>query len=69
MIPQNYNDWQHCITVDCKIEMTPQYVAERLKILSDERHDETKNFVKLYGQTHCQNVVAWFRQFQSLSKN
>lgn len=62
MIPQSYNDWLRCITVDCKIDMTPQYVAERIAILSDAKQAETQNFKKLYGEAHLQNVVAWFGQ-------
>ena len=62
MIPQTYNDWQRCITVDCRIELTADYVAQRLAILGDERQAETQNFIKLYGKAHCQNVVAWFKQ-------
>ena len=62
MIPTFYNDWLHCITVDCKIEMTPQYIAERISILSNTAHQETLNFRKLYGDVHHQNVVAWFKQ-------
>ena len=62
MIPQSYNKWLYCITVDCKIEMTPQYVAERIAILSDVKQAETQNFRKLYGEGHYQNVVSWFKQ-------
>ena len=62
MIPQSYDAWLNCITVDCKIEMTPQYVTERIRILSNTKDAETQNFKKLYGEAHLQNIVAWFHQ-------
>ncbi|MDD1651166.1 MAG: hypothetical protein LUO80_12375 [Methylococcaceae bacterium] len=33
-MPTHYTGWRECITVHCGIPLTPDYVAERLKILS-----------------------------------
>jgi hypothetical protein len=62
MIPQNYEQWRHCITVSCKIPMTRDYVSERLVVWANPDHEESLRFRKLDGQRHYQNVLAWFRQ-------
>ena len=49
-LPQNYQEWQHCITVDCGINLTPDYVNQRLLALNDKKDYHTKKFVKLYGE-------------------
>ena len=68
MIPRTYEDWQHCITVDCGITLTKAFVLERISILSDEDHPETKRFVQLYGDAHRRGVLGWYeRTLNSLS--
>lgn len=69
MIPHNYADWLRCITVDCGIQLTSTYVAERLHELTDAKHLKTVEFTRLYGQQHTQNVVRWFEQVQNEMTN
>jgi len=38
------------------------YVVSRLAILSIPESEETRRFRNLYGDTHWQNVLAWFQQ-------
>jgi hypothetical protein len=38
------------------------YVDSRLALLSIPESEETRRFRKLYGDTHWQNVLAWFQQ-------
>lgn len=64
MIPQTFQEWQRCITVDCGIELNAAYVAERIKILSDAQHQETIKFSARYGEAHTRQVLRWFRQVQ-----
>lgn len=64
MIPHTYADWLRCVTVDCGIKLTSEYIAERLRELSDEKHPKTVEFIRLYGQQHTQNVLCWFEQVQ-----
>ncbi|MFZ1694331.1 MAG: hypothetical protein WAT74_14120 [Flavobacteriales bacterium] len=59
MIPRTYEDWHRCITVDCGITLTKAFVLERIAILSDEEHQETKRSIQLYGDPHRRGVVAW----------
>jgi len=60
MIPQSYEQWQHCITVQCGIALTPDYVGARLRVWQDENAEETRRFRRLYGDAHWRSVCAWF---------
>ena len=64
VIPQNYEEWRHCITVDCGLELTPQYIAQRTEALQNEKDYYTQQYVKLYGPQYLQQVLAWFVQAQ-----
>ena len=65
VIPYNYEIWHHCITVDCDLELTPDYIEERISSLQDTNNFRTKQFVKLYGDQHRENVLSWFKQAQN----
>jgi hypothetical protein len=62
MIPRTFEEWRRCITVECGIGLTSAYVAERLKVLENERAPETVKFRKRYGDAHWRSVVAWFER-------
>ncbi|WP_325346884.1 hypothetical protein [Xylophilus sp.] len=62
MIPRTYDQWRHCITVECGIALTPEYAAGRLAVWNDPECDETQRFRKLYGDAHWNRVRAWFQQ-------
>ncbi len=64
IIPYNYTSWHHCITVDCKIELTAGFVQQRIRALEDSKDFRTQQFVKLYGEPHRKNVLVWFKQAQ-----
>ncbi|MEO1269090.1 MAG: hypothetical protein AAFX99_13395 [Myxococcota bacterium] len=59
---ENYENWKHCITVQCKIKLTPEYVAKRIAALSNERDPMTARFIKLYGDEHRKRTMGWFEQ-------
>lgn len=61
-IPQNYDEWRHCITVKCGIPLTPEYIAERINSLQDGTDFRTRQFLEIYGQQYHQQVLAWFHQ-------
>jgi len=65
MIPHTYADWLRCITVDCRIQLTADYIRERLTEMSDLKHPKTVEFTRLYGQQHTDNVLRWFEQAQN----
>ncbi|MEM7136035.1 MAG: hypothetical protein AAF500_05615 [Myxococcota bacterium] len=59
---ENYEQWKHCITVECHIPLTPEYVASRIAALRDERDPTTARFVALYGDSYRLRTVGWFEQ-------
>ena len=65
MIPQNYAQWHHCITVECGLELTPDFIDERLAALNNQKDQHTQHFVRLYGEQYLQAVIAWFQQAQN----
>lgn len=62
MIPQTYEQWHHCITIECGIELTRAFAEERLKIWRDPNHEETQRFERIYGAAHRARVLQWFER-------
>jgi hypothetical protein len=61
-IPYNYETWHHCITVDCKIDITKKFVEERISALQNTKDFRTRQFVQLYGDQHRKDVLGWLQQ-------
>jgi len=61
-IPQNYEQWHHCITVECGLSLTTEFIDERIMSMQDKNTFRTKQFVQLYGSQYHQQVLAWFHQ-------
>lgn len=59
-LPKTYAEWRHCITVDCGIELTTQFIEARLRALGDPADSHTARFVELYGEGHRDQVIEWF---------
>ena len=57
-----YDDWRHCITIDCGLALTPAFVRGRLTELRDTAAWDTQRFVKTWGEEHRQRVIAWFER-------
>lgn len=62
VIPRTYDQWRRCITVDCGITLTPDYIEQRLRTLADTDDYATRRFIELYGDDHHRAVVGWFEQ-------
>ncbi len=62
MIPQNYDQWKHCIEVECGIVLSIDYLTGRLTSLNKLQSEETIRFINLYGHLHHQNITGWFKQ-------
>jgi hypothetical protein len=62
MIPRSFDEWYHCITVDCGIALSGSYITKRIRVLSDPAHPETKKFTARYGEAHTRQVVCWLQQ-------
>jgi len=63
-ILQNYEQWKHCITIDCGIQLTEEYISKRISLLQNNNDYYTQQFVKLYGQQYLNKVLNWFIQAQ-----
>ena len=68
IIPNNFAEWKHCITVECGLELTPEYIEQRIEALQTEKDHYTQQFTRLYGEQHLNRVLAWFRQTQTEAK-
>lgn len=60
MIPRNYQEWHHCIVNECRIELTEQFIQQRLDVLNNSSHQETRRLIHLYGQEHLEKLITWF---------
>ena len=62
MIPQSFDEWKKCITVNCGIALSAEFVEKRISVLSNPNHPSTKQFVRLYGEQYRNIVVHWFKR-------
>ena len=62
VIPETYEQWHHCITVECGIPLTTQYVSQRLEVWKNENNEESRRFRGLYGDAHWRAVTGWFER-------
>lgn len=65
IVPQSYEAWHHCITVECGLNLRPDFIKERIESLQDDKDFRTQQFIRLYGQPHRQAVLNWFKQAQN----
>ena len=61
-IPKTYAEWEHCITVQCGIPLTADFVAGRIKALEDPKDFRTQKFIEYWGEEHHAKTLDWFRQ-------
>ena len=61
-VPRTYEEWEHCITVQCGIPLTPDFIARRIEALEDESDFRTRNFIETWGEAHHAKTLGWFRQ-------
>ena len=60
--PKTYEQWRHCITVECCIPLTRAFVAQRLAVWRNVQLEETARFRRLYGDTHWRSVIGWLER-------
>lgn len=65
VIPTNYQEWEHCITVECGIPLTSGYIAERIEALENKSDHHTQKFLEEYGEAHLTRTLGWFREAQT----
>jgi hypothetical protein len=61
-IPQTYEQWRYCITVQCEIPLTRAFAEDRLAVSANPAADETRRFEQLYGVAHRERVRQCFAQ-------
>lgn len=64
-VPETYEQWRHCIEVDCGLELTADFIDERLEALRNSRDHHTNRFLAIWGQQHHSCVVQWFQRAQA----
>lgn len=62
IFPETYEQWHHCITVECGIPLTSEFVAQRLEVWRNEQAEETVRFRRLYGDAYWHMVIGWFER-------
>jgi hypothetical protein len=62
LFPSNYASWRYCIELKCNQRLTPEFVQTRIAVLSDPQHEESRRFIKLYGEPWREQVLVWFQQ-------
>ena len=60
-VPGSYEEWVHCITVECGLKLDPSYIQTRIAALNDPRQEHTRQFTRLYGDAHRERVIQWFQ--------
>jgi hypothetical protein len=64
-MPRTYREWKDCIERDGTAQISPEFVATRIIILSDDRAEETRAFRGCYGDAYLCKVIAWFQLLQA----
>ncbi|MEJ5055918.1 hypothetical protein [Sphingobacterium sp. MYb382] len=65
MIPETYEQWFTCITIDCELSLSKAFAKARLSVYEDRTNPETQRFIKLYGEAHLLNIIHWFKQYDN----
>ena len=61
-VPTTYEEWKHCITVECGIPLTIGYVKERIVALGNNKDLHTQKFLQIWGAAHHAQTLAWFQR-------
>ena len=61
-IPGSYEEWVQCITVKCKIALTPEFARARLAALASPQSAEAVTFAARYGEAHLTRIIEWYRR-------
>ncbi len=58
----SYKEWHDAMANRCKISLTPEYCAERVRALQDPSDAATTQFLELYGRAYRDKVIGWFQR-------
>jgi len=62
IIPQNYEERRHCIAVERGLELSANFIEQRISALQDNSQHCSK-----YGSQHHQRVLGWFMRARKTS--
>ena len=62
IFPRHFMAWKHCITEKCKIDLSKEYVLERIEKLSNPSSKERQTFIDKYGEHWTSTVLGYFKQ-------
>ncbi|MCH2191376.1 MAG: hypothetical protein MK188_10670 [Gammaproteobacteria bacterium] len=65
IIPTNFEEWKHCIEVECGLKLSKQFIEMRIKSMEDSTEHYTQQFIKRYGNQYHLQVLGWFRTAHS----
>lgn len=65
MLPQTFEQWKNCIINQCKIQLSKDFINNRLMVYTDVNNSETKKFTSLYGVTHLKNIIYWLQKAEN----
>ena len=62
MTPGTYDEWRHCIEVQCGLRLTPDFIKLRLSDLRNDHAYQTQRFREMWGEQHLHQVITWFEK-------
>ncbi|KXU35892.1 hypothetical protein AXK11_05000 [Cephaloticoccus primus] len=62
IIPTSYAQWRVCIEQRCRQPLTREFCERRLAALRDAADSHTRDFRRLYGESHLAATVSWFER-------
>ena len=65
MTPSTYDERRHCIEVKCGLQLTQEFVQQRLLSLRDDRSYQTQRFREMWGDARLRQVVTWFEKAEN----
>lgn len=65
MTPSTYDEWRHGIDVKCGLQLTPEFVQQRLSAFHDDRAHQTQRFREMWGDEHLHQVITWFEKAEN----
>ena len=66
IIPENFDEWRHCIVVECGLKLTSSFIEQRISALKNNSEHYTQQFIRKYGAQHHQRVLNWFIQARNM---
>ena len=60
--PTTYAEWRRRLEEAAGLPLTQEFIRERIAALRDTADPMTRRFIETYGDSHRQQVIAWFQQ-------